>query len=124
MAAFDPKGLVEARTELEAVPEDLNNVLLVGTPNEIPESAVFWERAGFIFEGNKVTHLGKTISLDEGAAVAIVEFAPGKYLGLRCGTSKYEPNTGIASTALVDKMGRFLTGKTVPRLSAPLVLSL
>jgi hypothetical protein len=124
MRAFDPKGLIEARNELEALPDDLNNVILVGTPQDIPESAKYWERAGFTFKGGGVTHLGKTIFLDQGAAVAVVEFAPGKYVGLRCGKSKYDPNTGIASTALVDKMGRFLTGKTVPRLSGPLVISL
>ncbi len=121
MATYDPKNLIEGRNRLEEKPGYLSNVLFVGTPAEMPELAQYWAEAGFTFEGNTANYQGKSVDLAHGAAVAIVEFEPGKFVGLRAGKTKYNPNTGIASAALVDDYGRFLTGVTQPRTNGPLV---
>lgn len=121
MTTFDPKNIVEGRNEIDDLPEGLSNVLMVGTPSEVPESAKYWSAAGFEFAGNVVSYKGVSVDLDRGAAVAIVEYEPGKFLGLRAGKTKYAPNVGIANAALVDQMGRFLTGTTIPRTNGPLI---
>ncbi|MFM9873114.1 MAG: M1 family metallopeptidase [Fimbriimonadaceae bacterium] len=121
MKVFDPKNIVEMRNEISALPDELSNVLMVGTPSEIPESAQYWASAGFEFEGNSVTFKGVKVDLSDHAAVAIVEYEPGKFVGLRAGKTKYDPNTGNANAALVDRMGRFLLGRTIPRTNGPLV---
>lgn len=122
MKVYDPAGEMESRNKIETLPSDLNGVMFVGTPGQNPVSEKYWKMAGFEFGGKTVNFLGKSVNLDEGGAVAVVEFEPGKYVGLRAGTFKYGPNVGQATAALADKMGRFLTGKTIPRMEGPLVI--
>lgn len=124
MRIYDPLDSIEAERKLEALPEDLSGVLLVGSPLDVPATAKYWAMAGFEFSGGMVTLDGKSIDLKSGGAVAMVEFAPGQYLGLRCGNIRHEPKVGIASAALVDELGRFVGGQTLPRMVGPWVFEI
>jgi hypothetical protein len=121
MRVFDPAGLVDAEQKLDALTDDLNGVLIVGDPSQVPASAALWRQAGFVFENGRVSLDGVSVELASGGAVGIVQIGPEKFVGLRCGNIRHDPKMGIASVGLVDELGRFLTGRTLPRTVGPWV---
>lgn len=120
---YDPANILEARNKVDSLPADLGSAFLVGTPKEIPQSAALWKKAGVVFANGKATANGVTVDLAKGAVLATVEIGDGKFALVRAGKTKYEPEAGIASMAVVDDYGRFLTGKTTPRTNGPLALT-
>jgi hypothetical protein len=120
---YDPSGRLESRQKIESLPTDLSDVMIAGSPSDISATAPLWAKSGVVFESGKATYQGQTVDLKEGAVMAVVEFAPGKWVGLYAGMTKYGPKTGISSIAMVDQMGRFLTGSTEPRWNGSLVVS-
>lgn len=120
---FDPKNILESRNRVDKLPQDLGNVMLVGTPAEVPQSAKFWAKTGVKFSAGKAQWNGVSIDLNHGAVLATVDLEGGKWVLLRAGKTKYYPETGISCLAMVDDYGRFLTGKTLPRTNGPLVVT-
>src|SRR5204863_10077454 len=93
---------------LDAQPVDLQNVLLVGSPETLPAMAPLCKRVGFVVHGNHLTYKGTTIDLTEDGAMAVVDLSPGKRCVIGLGTSKLAPRYGRARTVIFDKYGRFL----------------
>lgn len=112
----------EAKSAVASLPLDLSGVLVMGHPDSSPVIARLCKLAGFTVKGNELTYDGTKIDLRKGAAVAMVEFEPGKWCGLRMGKTKREPKVGAATVAIVDEYGRFLRGKSLPRQTGPLVV--
>ncbi len=110
--------------KIEVLPADLDGVLLIGDPEGTPEMKPLLAKVGLSYADGKLIWRGTAVDISKGAGVAMVEFAPGKWCGIRIGKTRREPNIGNAQVALVDEFGRFLRGKTVPRTSGPLVLTL
>ena len=102
---------------LDALPVDLDNTFLVGSPETLPAVAPLCKKAGFVVKGNKLTYQGTTIDLTEGGAMAVVDLPHGKRCVIGMGTFRMSPNYGRARTVLFDKYGRFLRGKTDPKTS-------
>jgi len=102
---------------LAALPKDLSNTMIVGTPDTIPEMALLCGKAGFKVRGNQLTYDGTTIDLDKGGAVAVVDLPNGKHCMVGLGTFKVMPEFGRARTVVFDNLGRFLRGWTVPKTS-------
>lgn len=100
---------------LNAMPKDLANTFIVGTPDTIPEMALLCGKAGFRVRGDQLTYNETTIDLKNGGAVAVVDLPDGKHCVIGLGTFKVEPKFGRARTALFDRFGRFLRGKTEPK---------
>jgi len=104
-------------TSLAAIPQDLDNVLLVGTPDTIPQMALLCGKAGFIVRGDKLTYDNSTIDLNNGGALAVVDLPGGKHCIVGLGKVKLRPDTGRARTDVFDSYGRFLRGYTEPKTS-------
>jgi len=114
-------GWTERKSAFEALPQDLSGVLLMGHPDSNKTIENLCKKVGFTVNGDKLTYKGTTIDLNKGAAVAMVEFEPGKWCGLLLGTTRREPKVGAATVAIVDEYGRFLRGQSYPRQEGPLV---
>ena len=111
-------------TLIAELPEDLNGVFLVGSPETLTAMAPLCERAGFKVEGNNLTYDGTTIDLTKGAALALVDLPGGGRCAIGLGRTRRTPHPGRAKVALVDDLGRFLRGKTEPKTSGFLTVKL
>jgi hypothetical protein len=109
------------RTTLQAVPADLSGVFLVGHPDTVPQMKELCAKAGFVVNGNSLTYKGTTIDLNEGAAMALLDVPGGRCI-IGLGKTKMMPNAGRAKLAVVDGLGRFLRGVTLPKTAGPLTL--
>lgn len=120
---LDPSGKdwTDRKSAFEAMPQDLSGVLLIGHPESNQTIAALCKKAGFVVSGNNLTYKGTTIDLSKGAAVAMVEFEPGKWCGLSLGKTRRTPKVGAATVAIGDEYGRFLRGQSYPRQEGPLV---
>ncbi len=105
------------RQSLGTLPSDGDSVLLVGSPETLPEMRAMCDKVGFKVTGSKLTYDGTTIDLNSGAAMAVVDLANGKRCVIGLGKTLREPAYGRARLVLVDKYGRFLRGKTEPKTS-------
>lgn len=112
-------GVGSAR-KVEALPEDLNGLLIVGHPSTTPRMKPLCEKAGFEVSGNKLTYKGTEIDLTKGAALAVVDLGEGKSCVIGLGQTRRRPDYGRARTAVVDDLGRFLRGVTDPKTAGHL----
>ncbi|MBX3097054.1 MAG: hypothetical protein KF812_09345, partial [Fimbriimonadaceae bacterium] len=103
------------------VPANPNGMVLVGHPDDWPGMRTLCDRAGFVVNGNSLTYDGTTIDLRHGAAGAIIEYEPGVTIGIVLGKTRRHMDTGRASVALTDELGRFLRGTTEPRMTGEFV---
>ncbi|MBI5705681.1 MAG: hypothetical protein HZC36_01695 [Armatimonadetes bacterium] len=108
---------VRAREELRALPENLDGVLVVGSPDHSPRIKTLCEKVGFSVKGTTLTFKGTTVDLNDGGALAVVEIGGGKRCVLGLGTTKVRPNPGRARVAVFDGYGRFRRGITEPKLT-------
>lgn len=106
------------------LPQDLNDVFIVGHPDTLPALKPLCEKAGFKVTGNKLVYRGTEIDLEKGAALAVVPLGPGKKCLIGLGKTRLRPNVGRARTAIVDNYGRFLRGQTDPKTSGKLTFKL
>ncbi|MDI9641200.1 hypothetical protein QM565_36550 [Geitlerinema splendidum] len=106
---------------LASAPPSLVRCVLVGLPGDDPRLDSLFKQAGIGYVDGMLTYRGMRIDPEKGAIVSMVEFEPGKWCGVRAGWSKYSPKVGIAQTAVVDHLGRFLSGTVMPRKAGPLV---
>ena len=109
---------------LSAEPKDLSNVMLVGTPDSIPDMALLCGKAGFKVRGNSLTYDGTTIDLNDGGAMAVVDLPNGKHCVIGLGNFKVHPDFGRARTVVFDSLGRFLRGWTEPKTSGFMTFNL
>ena len=113
----------EGRSQpMSQLPADLENCILIGHPETVPQMKPLLAKAGVTVVGSKATYKGTSIDINKGAVVGVVESAPGKWTGFRVGVTRRDPNVGNAQVAMVDEYGRFLRGQTLPRTNGPLVI--
>lgn len=103
------------------IPANPNGMVLVGHPDDWPAMKTLCDRVGFVVSGNSLTYDGTTIDLRRGAAAAIVEYEPGVTIGIVLGKTRRAIDTGRASFALTDELGRFVRGGTEPRTAGEFV---
>lgn len=108
------KGVFSGRM-VDALPSDLNGVFLVGNPETMPELRPLCKKAGFEVNGDKLTWKGTEIDLRKGAALAVVDLGNGKHCAIGLGQTRMRPQFGRAKAVLVDDLGRFLRGETLPK---------
>ncbi len=102
------------------VPSDLNGYTVIGHPVSLPIMKQLCEQAGFSVVGNDLTYQGTKIDLRKGSAAAVVDLGEGRQCVIKLGHSIVGMRTGNARTAVCDAYGRFLAGKTDPRLNGAL----
>ncbi len=95
-----------------AAPADSSGSLLVGDPRKVPALDSLLKSAGITRSGDNLTYQGRTVSLNAGGACGVITLPSGKNVGFACGNVRYVPNIGRARLALVDELGRYITGKT------------
>jgi hypothetical protein len=111
------------RSTLDALPEDLAGVFIVGHPDTTPRMAELCRRAGFSVSGDSLKYRDTMIDLNNGAALALVDVAGGKcVIGL--GKTLLGPNAGRAKVAVMDRLGRFLNGESEPKTQGKLTFRL
>lgn len=110
-------GHIRKKETVSRLPADLNDCLLIGSPESTPGLLPLCQRAGFKVSDNKLTYKGTTIDLDSGGAMAVVDLADGGSCVIALGRSVIRPNVGRARLALFDVYGRFLRGLTEPKTS-------
>ncbi len=108
---------------LEKLPASLAGTFVVGDPASLPALAPLCAKAGFEVSGTSLTWKGTRIDLTKGAAMAVVDLDGGKQCVIGLGQTRYRPNFGRARIALVDDLGRFLRGETLPKTSGYLTVS-
>lgn len=104
-------------TSLDALPQDLDGTLLVGSPETLPAMGPLCKKVGFEVKGDNLTYRGTTIDLKDGGAMALVDLPGGKHCVIGLGTFKVRPKYGRARLVLFDGLGRFLRGQTQPKTS-------
>lgn len=107
----------ERQSRVEDVPNDLNGVFLVGSPETVPVMKELCRKAGFQLSGHSLTYDGTTIDLEQGGALALVDLPGGGQCAIGLGKTYLTPEIGRARLAVVDQYGRFLRGKTDPKTS-------
>ncbi len=110
----------EASSEM---PPDLDGRIVVGSPNH-PRIKALAEKVGFRIEGDKLTYDGTTIDLATEGALALVDLEGGKHCVIAFGNPSFSPNPGRSRLCLVDRLGRFIRGKTEPKTSGWLTFRL
>ncbi len=108
------KGTGPSRA-LEKLPENLNQVFLVGSPDTLPELRELCRRAGFVVQGGRLLYDGTAVDLSNGGALAVVDLAGGGQCVIGLGKTVVAPNFGRARLAVFDRYGRFLRGATEPK---------
>lgn len=109
---------------IDALPKDLSNTLLIGTPESLPAMAPLCAKAGFVVKGSKLTYKGTTIDLKDGGALALVDLPGGKRCAVGLGTYQQSPEYGRARKVVFDGYGRFLRGETEPKTSGWMTFNL
>ncbi len=109
---------------LSSLPANLNDLVIVATPETSPRLKPLFEKAGFVVHGDQLTWSGTTIDLNKGAAFAVVDLPDGGHCCLALGKTLFEPNCGRSKVCLVDQYGRFLRGYTAPKTSGFLTAKL
>ncbi|MFI5384692.1 MAG: M1 family metallopeptidase [Fimbriimonadales bacterium] len=102
---------------VERLPTDLDGTFVVGNPESVPEMRALCSRVGFEVSGNKLSWRGTQIDLSKGAAMAAVDLGGGKRCVIGLGETRVRPDFGRAKTVLVDDLGRFIRGETLPKTS-------
>jgi hypothetical protein len=110
-------GQVVGGSTLSELPDDLNGVVIVGSPESMPALKPLFHQVGFEVSGNRVTYRGTSVDLDKGAAFAVVDLPGGGHCCLAMGKSIFDPNFGRSRVCIVDEYGRFLRGSTEPKTS-------
>jgi hypothetical protein len=105
------------RSNTAVLPNDLNGVFIVGSPETLPTMKPLCEAAGFEVEGDSLTYRGTTIDLRRGCALAIVELGGNKRCLIGLGKTRLNPNPGRSQVCVTDDLGRFVRGHTEPKTS-------
>lgn len=102
-------------------PDDLSNVLVVAPDATNSNVAGLLKnlKSPPTFEGDRVTYRGQKVSLKEGAFLAMIELESGGKCGLVIGKVSELQDLGQSRTALVDGLGRVLSGTTEPKTTGP-----
>jgi hypothetical protein len=103
-------------TATSQLPTPLTDVFIVGHPDTMPGLRPLLAKAGFAVTGNKLTFDGTSISLDHGAALALIDTPDGKVV-VGLGKTRVLPDTGRTRLIVVDDLGRLLRGVTEPKTS-------
>ncbi len=111
LALSDQFGLGPAKSAA-AAPADTAGLLLVGDPRKTPALDNILKSAGIVRTGDNLSFQGRMVSLNSGGACGVLTLSNGKNVGFACGNVRYVPNIGNARLALVDELGRYITGKT------------
>ena len=109
---------------LSALPDDLDGLFIIGSPETLPIMRSLTEKAGFSVKGDKLTYDGTTINLNNGAALAVVDLGEGKRCAIGLGKIRLSARLGRSRLALVDGLGRFLRGQTEPKTSGFLTMKI
>jgi len=109
---------------IDALPKDLANTFLVGSPETLPAMKPLCAKVGFTVAGNRLTYKGTTIDLNEGAAIAVVDLENGKRCAIGLGKVRNGPDLGQARLVVVDGLGHFLRGVTDPKTTGALTFKL
>ena len=102
------------RDKVAAMPTQLDNMILVGSPETSPKLKPLFEKAGFKVKGTKLTYDGTTIDLNKGQAMALIDLPNGKQCIVCAGKSRLSASCERARLCLVDSLGRVLRAKTEP----------
>jgi hypothetical protein len=113
----DWTGPAGRQTRIQELPESLDGVLIVGSPDTTPRMRELCRRVGFEVAGDRLTYRGTTIDLRQGAAMAVVDLEGGGRAAIALGRTDGRPQMGRARLVLVDDLGRFLRGYTEPKTS-------
>jgi hypothetical protein len=98
-------------------PENWDDHLIVGHPDDLPEMKPLLDQVGFRVQGQQLTYDGTTIDLKKGAAFAMVRQPNGKWRSIGLGKVRIAPQLGRTQIALVDELGRLVRGKSEPKTS-------
>jgi hypothetical protein len=99
------------RSAMTKLPDDLDGVLIIGHPDKTLRMKELCQKAGFEVKGNNLSYRGTTVDLNICGAVAVVPLGDGKKCAIALGKPSMMPNSGRASIAVVDGLGRFLRGE-------------
>lgn len=110
---------------IDALPADFaNKAVYVGLDKaNDPGVIAAFQSAGIHINGDTASWNGTTINLKDGCALAMVKFSDGVGV-IILGNPSFSPETGDASLALTDGLGRFLRGKTSFVRSGPWTFSI
>lgn len=111
---------VRTSRPLTTLPSDLDGAFIVGHPATLPQMKALCQKAGFEVNGDSLTYKNTKIDLNKGAAMAVVDLGGGKSCVIGLGKTRVSPNYGRAKTVVVDDLGRFLRGETLPKTSGNL----
>jgi len=118
-AGWAPTG--EGGETAEALPQDLDGLVITGSPESNSLLRPLFRQVGFSVSGDRLTYRGTTVDLRKGGAFAIVDLPGGGHCTLAMGKTIFAPNVGRAKVCLVDQYGRFLRGYTPPKTSGWMV---
>jgi hypothetical protein len=106
------------------IPVDPNGATIIGHPDTLPGMKALCEKAGFRVSGNRLTFGSRSVDLERGGAMAIVDLGGGKRCVIGLGKMRCRPDTGRARLALLDEFGRMTFGITEPMTRGPLTTQL
>lgn len=116
--------VVGEKPKVDALPSNLNGLLVVGSPETNEVVRTLCRKCGFVVSGNHLTYDGTTIDLNKGGAMALVDLGNGSRCAVGLGKVLLAPQTGHSHLAVVDGYGRFLRGKTHPKTSGAMTFKL
>ncbi len=102
---------------VSSLPANLDGLVIVGSPESMPQLKPLFDQVGFSVSGSKLTYSGTTIDLNHGGAFAVANLPGGGHCCLALGKILFPPSVGRSSLCLVDEYGRFLRGYTPPKTS-------
>lgn len=109
---------------MDSMPQDLDGMFVVGSPESLPALAPLCKQAGFEVSGRRLTYKGTTIDLATGGAIAVVDLPGGKHCMIGLGKCDVRPDFGRARLAVLDEKGRILRAETDPVDYGPLAIRL
>jgi len=126
---LDPKNASFMKSMLSgesvaSLPDDLDGVFVVGSPESVPALGPLCEKVGFHVSGNHLTYKGTTIDLNVSGALAVVDLGAGKQCLIGLGKCDKRPDLGKARLAVLDARCRLIRAETDPMEIGPLAIRL
>ena len=106
------------------VSANLENLFLVGLPQDSAQLRDLYQRAGVRVEGTKATYDGTVFDLEKGGFVALIDLPGGGRCAIGAGKIEHTPIFGNTRLMVFDELGRFLRGITEPKTSGRFVFRL
>ncbi len=88
--------------------------LYCGHPDTSPEVSELASELGFEVTGDTLTYRGRKYDLKRHAAYGVMATPEGGLQGVWIGRTDLAPRTGASHAGVVDELGRFLDGATLP----------